>query len=528
MPRSYLLPTLTLIAFSALLPAQTQTAPDGVKQVQNAQEKGPLDAKDAQPLTVSSNVGDNVQVEAVLLPPDVTKHVFGGRISRGYAAVELIISNHSPTAAFVLESAFLDYSQWLLNGLFHKQNGAPVPDPNDSDPPNLRSRNDSITLRGQVASVEARLVRSDLQDHQPFTTRNLVTNGITAIGSIAIGYDFLATSMNYTRGIAAFQGIFAPAVAVLWPDQTQLQLNRISDFGFRTPHLVPKDSSDIVIAFYPLDRFLTPSLKKAFLKSPAIFFVPGSALADDKTRKFLLDPMRAFGVITEPDDDAAAKIIGPALLHDPGNCSASPAPTDDKNIEVCNIRAFVKGTSLNRIHLTVSGNMQVDLDAVPALITDIVLDQPKDAATTWEAASTTVRTGTILGSFLAGGTPSLVDPPDGFGPLTKDPDKSNDGHLAFSFKPTKNIPPDAVLSFVVTKRSKDGTTTSSARFSFIVPHYTPSAPQPPAPGVPAPAAPAPPAAAVAPAVPGPAADPVPAAHPVPAPAPAKKNKGAAK
>ena len=64
----------------------------------------------------AETVADNVSVEAVLLPAEVCKRVFGKEIAENFAAVELTISNRSSKDALILHSVFIDYSQWALSG----------------------------------------------------------------------------------------------------------------------------------------------------------------------------------------------------------------------------------------------------------------------------------------------------------------------------------------------------------------------------------------------------------------------------
>src|ERR1022692_2853161 len=67
-------------------------------------------------LTASTNVSDQVSVEAVMLPASVSKKIFGKEVGNNYAVVELIITNRSTDAALLVHSIFIDDSQWLLSG----------------------------------------------------------------------------------------------------------------------------------------------------------------------------------------------------------------------------------------------------------------------------------------------------------------------------------------------------------------------------------------------------------------------------
>jgi hypothetical protein len=384
---------------------------------------------DVFPLTAVSDVSFSVSVDAVLLPPSVTKRIFGKEISDHYAVVQLTVSNHNPGAALILQSVLLDYSDWLLSGSFqahHSQQSA-----NDHyQRPNLPS---------QVASTEARLVRGELQDAQLWTARNAFIRAATLVGAVASGYQFLASSSNYLSGIDAYGNQVVPALATFWPDRTQLQINRVSDFGFQTNHVIAKSSSDIVVAFFPIDRFLIPSLKKQFLKSPAIFFVPGQMLLDPKLSSYLHEIMLSAGALDK--DDPKEMLIKTIAADQAGTIF----PSNSKEERIVNLLDKI---SLNNIRVVVGGVMTVDTNAVPALLDSVsFLGTP-----TWKKDS--IVTGTITGSFLSDGTPSVLDSAGSpVGDITIDPKKSDDKHLAFSLKLAKDIGSEVKLEFLVERVS---------------------------------------------------------------------------
>ena len=78
------------------------------------------------------------------------------------------------------------------------------------------------------------------------------------------------------------------------PIATVEPLNRVSDLGFRTNKLVPKESSEVIVCFFPIDRFLTPGFRNLFLKSPAVFFAPLSMLADKEMNSEAETAIRDF------------------------------------------------------------------------------------------------------------------------------------------------------------------------------------------------------------------------------------------
>jgi hypothetical protein len=215
-----------------------------------------VDPSKAVPLVGVSDVHGNVTVEASLLPYSVSRRIFGTEIAKHYAIVQLVISNHDAGDAMIIQSVFLDYTHWLFSGSFAAL-GAPE-SPGDGLTPSQASN-----LPYQVASTEARLVRSELQDAQQWTARNWTVRSAVLVGTTAVGYQFLF-GQNFAQGANAFNGALIPGLQQLWPDNLQAQINHISDFGFGTNQVIPKNSSAAVVAFFPLDRFLTPDLQQVF------------------------------------------------------------------------------------------------------------------------------------------------------------------------------------------------------------------------------------------------------------------------
>ena len=65
-------------------------------------------AKQGFPVTPQVQVAGNVSVEAVLLPPNVTRGLFGRAVSDRYVAVQLIVSNRSDDAALIIHDTVAD------------------------------------------------------------------------------------------------------------------------------------------------------------------------------------------------------------------------------------------------------------------------------------------------------------------------------------------------------------------------------------------------------------------------------------
>ena len=282
---------VVLCVLALLVSAQGKTTSKISNQTASSGQLNPNNGKNfpLQATAASASVRQNVSVEAVLLPFDVCKRVFGTEIAKNYAAVELTVSNRSHDSALIVQSVFIDYRDWALSGIDQldttRTGGKKSDGPGDW--PDYQAPN----TPGQISSVEYRVARGELLDRQPWTLRNLSLRALQTAGSIATAYTFSISEKGIITGIGAFNGEVVPALNALFPDGTVGQMNRISDVGFQVNKVIPKDASDIIVAFFPLDRFLTPGLKKLFLKSPALFFAPYALMFDKEARQLLAPQM---------------------------------------------------------------------------------------------------------------------------------------------------------------------------------------------------------------------------------------------
>jgi hypothetical protein len=223
------------------------------------------------PMTATVTVEGNVSVEAGLMPDHLVRQVFGKSIANEYAVFLLTVTNHSASEALILQSVFIDYSQWSLAGCRPSLGLAP---------PHLDTFH-SATTPCQFASAEQGSVRALLQHGQTWSWRNQLIRYLTAAGAIATGLTFTAgPHTNLPKYITAVTGTVIPALGVAIPDEFIDRLNLINDEGFRVNTVVAKQSSIIVVAFFPLDRFLTPTLKSWFQAYPAVFFSPDMMLQE--------------------------------------------------------------------------------------------------------------------------------------------------------------------------------------------------------------------------------------------------------
>jgi hypothetical protein len=332
-------------------------------------------------------VSEEISLKAVLLPPAVVDRAFGKEIRNNYAVVHLTVSNKSRDAAFILHHVFLDYSSWF---------SAPGVASDDFDL--AESVNASFTKRRQLGSVEARIVRAELQEAQNWTWRNLLVRGLKVTGSIAAAYTFATTSPSVAKGIASFNGNVVPGVELLFPDPLIGQINRISDYGFRTPTVIPREDGTVIVAFFPLDRILTPALKEAFLKSPAIFFNPELVAIDPKAQTLI-------GPLIQPFFEQGMKQLKQSVK---AYEDALADPTKAAQLNAQALQSFIKfmrSLSLDNVRLGVEGVMVVDVKNAPASISGV--EWGGNGSDFWLTPGK--KTGKLTGRLLSGGEVKIKD-----------------------------------------------------------------------------------------------------------------------
>jgi hypothetical protein len=529
--------SFTVLSAAAQKNAKTEAAAQ--EKVSAAEQKLKDAAQKGISLTnaSSTDVTNNTSVEATLIPASIARTVFGKEIANHYAVISLTISNQSSDYAFIVHSIFIDYSQWLLGGtspfsetntlcsqgqkaasvsaMSKKSEGASSSqkanqgadassssnptqsekdqNPKDQDPIALNCPGNPLqsyqqqTLPNQLASVESRIVREELLIKQPWTTRNWVLRALQAAGSIATGFTFAASSQSWIQGIGAFNGSVIPAYQNLFPDSTVNQMNQISNVGFQVNKAIAKQGSDIVVAFFPLDRFLTPDLESLYLSSPSAFFSPVEAILDRKTsgivgpyivqvfrsddnwnalRENMLEYLPQFGTTAcEGYKNSTLPLDKSALTTTPDHPNAP--------LEVaCLTAAAVNRLSLNTIRVIVGGTMTADVNSVPSQITSVDIQTPATGADAmWKKGT---LSGTIHGSFLSGATPTLVNPPSG-ATIKGVADGSTDTELHFTLSLASDLPAaTSKLTFQVTKPGTKGSTIKSSTYDYPV-QLTPEA-----------------------------------------------------
>jgi hypothetical protein len=231
-------------------------------------------AAKGQPVKSTTTVGASVTASAVLIPQSDVRRIFGKETATKYAVIEVNLGNKSSDAALIIHEVFIDYTQWALAG---SGNTSPSVGGLQQGTPDQFQAN---TSPNQIASEEYRVVRGQLLDAQLWSARNWTVRLLTLAAGLAGGYSFAFKEKGIAKGIAAFSGVFVPGVEKAWPDDMVDQINRVSDFGYSTNKVVAKQGAEIIVCFFPIDRFLTPGFRKLFMKSPALFFAPFQMLLD--------------------------------------------------------------------------------------------------------------------------------------------------------------------------------------------------------------------------------------------------------
>lgn len=472
--------------------------------------------KNGNELQTQITVNGNVHAEAVLIPYVDARRIFGDEIAKNYAVIEVNVGNKSQDAALILHGVFIDYRQWPLSGATRDEMNASRSTENYQ----------ASSFPNQVATEEYRVVRGQLLDAQTDTTRNRFIRWLTLAGNLAGAYTFSINEKGIVKGIAAATGVGIPGIAAAWPDKTIEQLNRVSDFGFRSNRVIPRQGSEVIVCFFPIDRFLTPGFRKIFLKSPALFFAPLQMLEDESIERdvnaalgklienfgFTTSQLRSglpcymkitHGGRTSPGYDYCLDYFGLETVKDPRtgeeltplrfqvkrdpNDKDKPNPCDVEKFKVFMGIEFLSGVSLNRVVITIDGVMSVDVNTIAARIDEVEIgkvakcgDAGSECFWTDITAEGGVRKGIIHGSYLTGGTVALAEQQAlQITDLKTIPEESTDQELHFSFKLGLPVSSQTKLHFTVSKpqpasASANGKPLESNAFEYLV-AYSPAA-----------------------------------------------------
>lgn len=489
---------LIVLANSAL----PQEAKD--KDLQKAAESGKA-------LRTLIPVSTNVTAQAVLIPRINARRIFGKEIADNYAVIEINIGNKSPDAALIIHGIFIDYSHWALSGA------------NDSFSLDGMTRESTpfqaTTHPDQVASEEARVVRGQLLNAQMYSKRNWTMRLLTLAGSLAAGYSFSIKEAGIVKGLGVFNGVFLPGAKEAWPDGTIDQINRLSDFGYQANKVIPKQGAEVIVCFFPIDRFLTPGFRKLFLKSPALFFAPLQMLVDptldhdvNQILKSIDDTIDSqdlrkqlrcyvqvvrdsrFGLnrtgnafVDQMNENVREKCYGQfGMTRKRADDGIKWEVTDESKFKHFLVLDLISQMSLNSVTVKIDGVMTVDTTNITGKIDGVTLDDLSGCGASnmpcyWLDVGDDkgVRTGFISGSYLTNGSVEIAEAADlGITNITIIPEGSSDQVLHFSFKLTKPIKPaDTKLTFTVTKPAGTGTAKIKSNAWVLSVGFTPLAPR---------------------------------------------------
>jgi hypothetical protein len=474
-------------------------------------------AKQGKVLNSEITVNSSVHVQAVLIPRVDAKRIFGKEISENYAVIQLTVGNKSSLAALIIHGVFIDYSDWPLSGVA----------PSAMTVEGSTDKYHAPSVSSHVASEEYRVVRGQLLDAQSDTARNRFLRWLTLAGNLAGAFTFSLNEQGIVKGIAAATGVGIPGVATAWPDRTVEQLNRVSDLGFRTNKLVPKESAEVIVCFFPIDRFLTPGFRKLFLKSPALFFAPLQMLVDKAVEKDagnilgdllqgsnltfenLKSGLPCYMKVRHPDPERLGYEV---CLAEMGLETYRDARTNEEKMRVIVQRDangavrlgddrkpivinklgfntflaldFIGNVSLNRVTVTVDGVMAVNVESISARVDEVVIDPVADCGDAgneclWTnlTAGGGIRTGVIRGAYLEGAELKLDEATAlGISDLKRIDEGSNDNELRFSFKLNAPLKNQQKLHFKMTKpaAAANGKALESNTWEHVV-AYFPSA-----------------------------------------------------
>ncbi|MBV8856024.1 MAG: hypothetical protein JOZ02_03595 [Acidobacteria bacterium] len=462
------------------------------------------------PPKIVGNVNNNVSAQAVLIPRVDARRIFGKEIAENYAVVEVNISNKNPDAALLIHGIFIDYSKWPLSGM-SKNDLLNLDKP---DGPFVEYQ--SATRPSQVASEEYRVVRGQLLDAQSWTRRNLAIRLLTLAGSLASAYTFSIGERGIKQGITAATGVGIPGVATAWPDSTIEQLNRVSDFGYRANRVVPKQAAEVIVCFFPIDRFLSPGFRRIFLNMPALFFAPLQIIADNKMSGLASS---ALGLPSSKVSELRGKLPcflkivryaepdnkEPSLLEQidyrstrmcldsfgivvEGKDASSFKVTDLEEEKFKDFRTlfYIKEASLNRVTVTIDGVLTVEVSSIAPQVHGVEFDEVENcgapgAECFWSSSvAGGVRTGKIVGSFLSGAKvviPEKEAKALGIEEVKVVQEGSTDSELHFSFKLTKGVPTGSSFDIEATKPKPGTNDTLDSNVFTVAPSFTPGTPQ---------------------------------------------------
>lgn len=391
-------------------------------------------------LKAVATVKDNIAVEAGLLTSDSAKQLFGGWVADHFAVVQVTIGNQSRDQQFVLQDIFFDYSNWALSGLYSNAGF-------DGKSRNGLQDYQKGTNPGQISSIGALEVHDAFKEAAVFSRRNTVVNGLVLVATAAGGFAFLGPT-GFSQASGAFSSEVIPGLQKFWPDRSIDQQSNILKYGYQDKLVIAKENPGKTYAFFPIRRFLTSGLADLYKTEPALFINPAELYFDPvlsnvtkgscqhlksaecKAVSNLKDTLARLLNVGEKEGQISTEDVLPDLespcfygkydktIDPPGetDCSLDRKDTGDKAKlkQIQTLKSTLASASLNSVRIVVSGIMTVDVETIPATITNVTFDKQSEGASFWKDTNHK-QTGVIEGKYLSNGTPviSAIELPAG-------------------------------------------------------------------------------------------------------------------
>jgi hypothetical protein len=425
-----------------------------------------------------------------MIPPKVAEQLFGKRISRTHAVIQVTIANRSHDQSLILKGVFIDYANWGLANCH-----VPPGTPNAPDPYQV------ATKPCQVSSAELRAVRQVALDGQVDYWRNRVSRYMHGIATIGGGLANLKMGPALPAAVAAFVGGPLPAFEFAFPDKTLNQINLLNDLGYSVNKVIPKDSSVVVMTFFPIERFLGPYLMQKFIETPSLLYSPQQYLLGETYKPFFKEIYAKFGPYKYSADQPSTTVTNQALeaiqerqdendarqrknderqaRNDQGKPGQPSVEKHDREPELlARLRRFNKvhddlqkltsdyckaddlnpmhnpcfqfllqDMTLDRVRIVADGSFVIDADNAAASITTVTADLSS-------ACNKTEIDGVVVGLNLIKGEVQIEKAKELNITVTTIPDGSTDNRLKFHLKIDKPLQAHT-LNFTVSKPQQD-------------------------------------------------------------------------
>lgn len=243
-------------------------------------------------LPSDTNLGEPARVHALLMPPELVRKIFGKSVAEQYGVIQVTILNLTKDTSLIIGDISIDYHRWLLGNCPPQDSSsstsattkppptpAPTPAPAPEGKPAVDSPNTPVgaliqTRPCQVSSQEVRAVRELAMAGQRGSWRNRIDRYLKAIVTAGGALGVANLGPYLPQAVSAFTSGAIPAFEFAFPDDTIQQINLINDLAYSVNAVVPQESGKVVMAFFPIRRFLGTYFWNYYMKEPALFFSP--------------------------------------------------------------------------------------------------------------------------------------------------------------------------------------------------------------------------------------------------------------